>query len=244
MGDLGSVYEALRNDITDVVAPLDPDKLKTPVPATPGWTIRDVVAHLAADATYAIAGNFPSEFFQSFGDAAAVTRLNDWTKGQLSEREGRSLDALLKEWQESGDQLAAMMRGEVAWPEDTFLFIDRVIVTDAAVHQQDIFGALGLEQARDSVPIKLGVGGYVTTMGWRIASTGLPPLQLETEVKTYLAGEGEPGATVRATRFEFFRALSGRRNPEQIRGYDWEGDPEPYIELFYPYGVREEALGE
>lgn len=62
--------------------------------------------------------------------------------------------------------------------------------------------------------------------------------------KSDVAGDGEPGATVKTNRFEFFRAMSGRRSPDQIRAYEWDGDPEPYIPFFYPYGIREEALVE
>jgi uncharacterized protein (TIGR03083 family) len=244
MADLGNVYTQLRDNILEFVGGLEPQELERSVPATPGWSVRDVVAHLAADASYAIAGDFPSEFFQSFGDAAAVTMINDWTARQLKEREGRPLDELVREWNTSGDELASMMRSEKPWPEDTFIFIDRVITTDAAVHQQDIFGAFGVERARESAAIKIGVSGYIATIGWRLAAGNLPPLVVDVGDKTYTAGDGEPGATVRASRFEFFRAMSGRRNPDQVRAYGWEGDPEPYVPLFYPYGMRSDALVE
>jgi hypothetical protein len=29
-----------------------------------------------------------------------------------------------------------------------------------------------------------------------------------------------------------------------VRAYDWEGDPEGVLELFYPYGVRADSLEE
>jgi hypothetical protein len=38
--------------------------------------------------------------------------------------------------------------------------------------------------------------------------------------------------------------MSGRRSPDQIRAYDWNGDPEPFVDLFYIYGVRKEPLVE
>jgi hypothetical protein len=89
--------------------------------------------------------------------------------------------------------------------------------------------------------VKLGTSGYIATMGFRLSSVGIPPLAFDYG-KTSVTGEGEPAATVRASRFEFFRSLSGRRSPDQIRAYDWAGDPEPYIHYFYPYGVRADAL--
>jgi uncharacterized protein (TIGR03083 family) len=244
MAELADLYEELRDEIAQLVAGLGPEELDKPVPATPGWTIRDIVTHLAADASCTIAGDFPSEFFEAFGEAAGVTKVNAWTSRQLEDRRGRSLEDLLQEWKSSSTDLTAMMRGEKPWPEGIMPFSDRILLTDLTVHQQDIFGALGIERGREAAPIKIGLSGYITTMGWRLATANIAPLRFDLGDKSYVAGEGEPGATVHATRFELFRAMSGRRSPEQIRSYDWDNDPEPYVSYFYPYGIREEALVE
>lgn len=244
MADLADLYDQIRNDISELVAGLAPEELEETVPATPDWTIKNVVTHLAADATCITAGDFPREFFEAFGEASAVALVNNWTARQVREREGRSLEDLLQEWKSSGAAVTDMMRGAKPWPEDTLVFADRVLLTDAAVHQQDIFGALGIARARESAPIRIGLSGYVVTMGWRLASTGLPPLELDAGDKSYKAGEGEPDATVHASRFELFRAMSGRRSPEQIAAYEWKGEAEPYIPYFYPYGIRQDALVE
>lgn len=244
MADVADLYDQLRNEISELVASLDPEALDAPVPATPGWTIKNVVTHLAADATCVITADFPREFFASFAEPSAITTLNEWTARQVAEREDRSLEELLQEWKASGTELTAMMRGEKPWPENTQMFVDRIILTDAAVHQQDIFGALGIDRARDSAPIKMGLSAYAVAMGWRLSSAGLAPLRLDDEDKSYMAGDGEPHTTVRARRFELFRAMSGRRSPEQISAYEWDGDAGPYLPYFYPYGIRNEALVE
>jgi len=244
MADLADLYDQIRSEISELVAGLDPGELEKPVPATPGWQIKDVVTHVVADATCVIAGDFPREFFEAFGEPQAVAKVNDWTARQLQERDGHSLEELLQEWKTSANEMTVMMRGEKDWPDGSIVFTDRIILTDLAVHQQDIFGALGIERARESAPIKIGLTGYIATMGWRLAAAGLPPLAFDVGDKTYTAGEGEPAATVGATRFELFRAMSGRRNPEQIAAYTWAGDSEPYIPYFYPYGIRTDALVE
>jgi uncharacterized protein (TIGR03083 family) len=244
MAELFEIYEKLRDEIAELVAGLEPEELDKAVPATPEWTIRDIVAHLAADATCSIAGDFPREFFEAFGETAAVAKVNDWTSRQLEERRGRPLEELLQEWKASSVDLTAMMRGEKSWPEGTVPFGVRVLLTDLTVHQQDIFGALGIERGREAAAIKIGLSGYIATMGWRLAAANIPPLRFDVGDKSYVAGEGEPAATVRQTRFELFRAMSGRRSPDQIRRYEWVGDAEPYLPYFYPYGIRESALHE
>ena len=244
MGDIADVYQQVRTDISQLVTGLSAADLDRTVPATPEWTIRDVVTHLAADASCVIVGDFPREFFAAFGEPDAIRSLNEWTAGQISERAGRSFEEILDEWEGSAKTLVSIMRGETPLPEEAGMFADRALITDAAVHQQDIHGALGIDDGRDAAPVRIGLSGYIATMGWRLDDAGIPALVFDAGDKLRTAGSKDPGATARAARFEFFRALSGRRNPDQIRAWEWEGDPEPYVHYFYPYGLREDALVE
>ncbi len=244
MGDIADVYRETREAISSFVSELPEDKLELTVPATPKWTIRDVISHLTGDVERTIAGDFPMNFFQNFGEAAGVVELNEWTDAMVAARKDRSLTEVLEEWERESKQLEEMMRDSDKAPEGVPFIAGNVLVTDIGVHQQDIYGALGIERDRDSAPIKIGSSGYVVSMGWRLGPAGIPPLRLEMGEKIAQTNDGEPGATVRAPRWEFFRAMSGRRSPDQVRTYDWEGDPEPYIPYFYPYGMREEALVE
>jgi uncharacterized protein (TIGR03083 family) len=244
MGDIADVFEELRRDVVSFVESLPEEDLQRKVPAAPEWTVRDVIAHLAGDSNGVNEGDFPRQFFDSFGDEAAVVVLNQWTQGHVDHRKEMTLEEVIKEWDQSAAFIVATMRGDEPWPDNVPPFADRVLLTDLAVHQQDIYGAFGIERGRDGAPIRIATAGYVAILGLRLATAGIPPLHLDAGEKLYVTGKGEPGATVKASRFEFFRALSGRRSPEQIRGYEWQGDPEPYIPYFYPYGVREDALVE
>lgn len=244
MADTAALYDETRRSVSDLVRSLPEEQLDTPTPAAPNWTVRDVVSHLAGDVACIIVGDFPAEFFASFGEADAVVVLNRWTEGHIESRRDRSLEEVLSEWEDNAKVLTAMMSGDRPWPDGVPGFSDRVILTDLAVHQQDINGALGRDQDRDTPLIRIANAGYIATMGWRLAATGLPPLRIVTGDSERVAGDGEPAASVAGSRFELFRALSGRRNPDQIRAYEWDGDPEPYISFFYPYGIREEALVE
>ena len=244
MDDLADVYEATRISIRDLLESRPEEDLERPVPATPGWRVRDVVAHLVGDIECLTRGEFPSEFFGAIGDPAAVVTLNEWTSGHVSGRDGRSLQEMLKEWDEVVEPLLRMMRGQEPWPEGVLPLAEVALVTDLGVHQQDLNGAFGIERDRDSAPVKIGTAGYIAVMDMRLRSEGVGAVALEAPGKRWTAGGDEPQATVRASRFEFFRALSGRRSKEQLRSLEWEGDPEPFLDYFYPYGVREEALVE
>jgi uncharacterized protein (TIGR03083 family) len=243
MGDLADVYESTRRSILDVISE-HPDDLEREVPATPGWRVRDVVAHLVGDVECITRGDFPMTFFNSFGDRDALVELNEWTGGQVEARAGRPFEDVVEEWDKVAENLEATMRGERDWAQGVPPFADRVLITDLGVHQQDIFGAFGIESDREGAPIKIGVAGYIAIMDLRLRNDDGGTLTFEAPGKSWTAGQGEPQATVRASRFELFRALSGRRNVDQLLAFDWDGDPQPFISYFYPYGVREDALVE
>lgn len=244
MADAAAIYDETRTKISDLVRSLPESDLERAVPATAGWSIRDVVCHLSGDLACLIEGDFPREFFESFGDADAVTSLNRWTDGHITSRRDRSLEEVLSEWETNAKVFASMAAGERQWPDGIPGFADLVLLTDATVHLHDIYGALGREDERDAQAIRVANAGYIVAMGWRLSLAGIASLRVVAEGSDRVAGDGEPAATVRANRFEMFRALSGRRSPEQIRAFEWEGDAEPYIPYFYPYGIRHEALVE
>lgn len=243
MGDLGDVYESTRSSIVELVRSHS-DEIDRAVPATPDWRVRDVLSHLVGDVECILRGDFPREFFRSFGDADAIVSLNEWTQSHIDRRADRSLEEIIAEWDELTPSLMSTIRGETDWPDGVTAFADRVIVTDLGVHQQDLFGAFGVDGDRDGPAVKIGSSAYVATLDFRLRTDSRGAVAIEASDKRWVAGGDEPRATLRTNRFELFRALSGRRSPEQIRGYDWEGDPDPFVDYFYPYGVRREALVE
>src|SRR4051812_45521702 len=98
MADLAGVYDETRQRISAVVASLDDAGLDTAAPATPGWTVRDLVAHMTGDLAALLADDLPTSFFTSFGDPAELTKLNDWTDAMVVERRTRPIGEVLDEW--------------------------------------------------------------------------------------------------------------------------------------------------
>lgn len=242
MADSALLFREGRRKVAGLARGLTNDDLLSPVPATPGWTIRDIIGHLAGDSACVIAGDLPDAYFANFGDPSVVGVLNDWTAAQVSERAHLPLDAVLTEWEASATTIEKMMSGERSWPDGLPMFVDRVLLTDLGVHQQDIYGALGFVRDREDPLIRIATAGYVASMGFRLSAAGLPPLEVSAGDSVRQTHPGKVEARVSGSRFEIFRALSGRRNPDQVRAFDWEGDPEPYIPYVYPYGIRTEAL--
>lgn len=243
MSDIADVYEETRLSIAELVRSHE-DELDRPVPATPEWQVRDVVAHVVGNVEGILQGDFPSEFFGAFGDPDAIVSLNEWTDRYVNARRARPLEEILKDWDDLTPQLLSMMRGDTPWPDGVLSFADRALTTDLGVHEQDLYGAFGVNADRDGAVIKIGSSGYVTVLGMRLQSAGVGALAIEVPGKRWLAGGDDAEVTLRIDRFELFRALSGRRSADQVRAYDWSGDPEPFLPYFYPYGVREDSLVE
>jgi uncharacterized protein (TIGR03083 family) len=241
MADLAAVYDESRQRISCTVAALDSGALATPAPSTPGWSIADLVSHLTGDLVALLAGDLPENFFTSLGDPAEVAALNTWTERMVRERRGRAINDVLDEWAALTPRAWSLL-GSAEQAVGVMGFADRVLTTDIAVHEQDVYGALGVVRERNCAALRIATSFYVNVVGLRL--DGLPPVHFMTEQKTYHAGDGQPAATARVDRFELFRALSGRRSSDQIRDWEWTGDPDPYLPLFYLYGPRTEPLVE
>src|SRR4051794_9796354 len=84
--DFPEMYAACRGRVVDLVVTLPATDLERPVPGTPGWTVQDVVAHLAGVAADVVAGNA-----EGAGSPA-------WTANQVAERRGRPITDVAEEW--------------------------------------------------------------------------------------------------------------------------------------------------
>ncbi|MGI8707100.1 MAG: hypothetical protein ACR2LG_02690 [Actinomycetota bacterium] len=47
---------------------------------------------------------------------------------------------------------------------------------------------------------------------------------------------------LRTSTFELFRALHGRRTVDQVRAMEWDGDPEPWMPVFFVFGPAERVV--
>lgn len=221
--------------------------LRTRVPASPAWTVKDVVAHVAGVAADVGGGTVPPELdlVRALDDPTLAAIRDEMTARQVDSRRGVSVETILAEWQGHLGVLLAMIRGERPFPREV-PFADSILVTDLAVHTQDVRGALGVPGDRDSPGVGVALASYAAIVGLRLRMRGLPALRLRYGDKERIVGEddGSPGATLSADRFHICRALSGRRSRAQILAMDWDGDPGPYVGLIPAYGPREDDVVE
>ncbi|MDQ3877013.1 MAG: hypothetical protein M3290_01495, partial [Actinomycetota bacterium] len=213
MADLNSVYQATKSSIVEL-ARAHENELDRPVPATAEWSARDVLGHLVGNVEGVLRGDFPADFFTSFGEAGAVAGLNEWTARQLHKHEHMSLNELITTWDEMTPALFSMMRGDTPWPDGVFDYADRAITIDLGVHQQDLYGAFGIKAERDSAVVKVGTSAYVAILNMRLQSDGVGAVAIEVPGKRWVAGGDDPQVTLRTDRFELFRSMAGRRSPE------------------------------
>jgi len=245
MPDLAGAYEDARTTMIDLVRSAGEAAQTTRVPACPDWTIQDLVAHVTSIASEMSSGGVPADLnLIQFWDDDMSRRREDFVDAALAKRRDLSLEEIIAEWDAAAPILESMIRGEAPFPPESPPLVDWIVVTDIGQHLQDLAGALGLTSERESLATGLSLRSYVEGMRFRAAHDKLPAFRIRAGSREWVIGEGEPVATLTGDPFELARAASGRRSPDQIRAYDWEGDPEPFIVLFYPYGLRESALVE
>src|SRR5947208_144717 len=145
MRPLEELYEQGRDRVSRLVADADPEALEAPVPSCPAWSVRDVVAHLAGLCTDIVTGNV----------AGAATDV--WTDAQVTGRRGVAFSDVLGEWKTVGPQVAAML-------DDFPGHYGPQVITDLAVHEHDIRGALCRPGARESESVAAGLDFLLSTL--------------------------------------------------------------------------------
>jgi uncharacterized protein (TIGR03083 family) len=219
--DHASIYATTRGQITDLVSGLDDATANSVVPATPEWTVREVVAHLVGVLSDILAGNL---------DGVAS---DPWTAAQVAARGEKAIGELIEEWNEHAAAVEPIIPNFPADAAATLCF-------DIYTHEQDLRHALGRAGNRAGAPLDNAVERAVSSLGPRLTQAGLS-LRVESDGRQWTFGDN-PEVTLRTSPFELMRSIPGRRTADQVRGYDWSGDPEPYIPSYFLFGPRTEPL--
>jgi uncharacterized protein (TIGR03083 family) len=242
--EIEALYTTVQEELASLVL-ARADRSGVGVPACPGWSVRDVIAHVVGLARDAVTGNLPTmDLLEQWRDDEVVETRDRMTASQVDRVADLSIKDLVRDWQDLMAGLTSMLGGAIPFPDPAPLGLGPVLVTDLVIHDQDVRGALGVPHAPYGPASSLALATYCFAVDYRIRQLALPALEVRYGEKRRILGNGEPAATVTGERFELLRAFGGRRSREQILAFDWEGDPSPYVGLLPAYGERADRLVE
>ena len=205
----GPAYTALRQRVIDLVERATPDELEARAPATPEWRLRDILSHIVGVPADVLAGRMDG-----------VTT-DAWTQAQVDARAHLSVEQILDEWRTTGPEIDQLI--------PSFGVLAGQFLVDATTHEHDLRNGLGRADERDSDAVDLSFRWLGSRTGEIRAAAGVGACEIETDAGAVTFGAGEPTATASTTRFEFFRAATGRRSLSQIEAWGWSGDARPEL---------------
>lgn len=188
------------------------------VPACPGWTLRQVVAHLTGVAQDIISLNLEKK------------GTGPWADTQVARLDGHGIEDLLDLWGQSLDAVSTNL--DLASDAGVCQ-----LVFDTVTHEHDIRGALGEPGFRTGDPAFKAALSFVTTMGDQfIRQADLPALRLCTptigSVQLGNPHAARGGVALSISDFEALRAFGGRRSVAQLLALPWDGNPAELMPAF------------
>jgi uncharacterized protein (TIGR03083 family) len=208
-------YQRIRSLVDDETAGVE-------VPTCPGWTVKDVVAHLA-DFFVVYKSGDPREVFDA-----------GWGDRGVDQRRDRSLQECLEEWSDNLKNPGDLFESHLA----------PVAVADVLAHEQDIRTALDRPGARDDENIVPSIEMALSFLEQKAAGADLPTLRIVTDDVDRQIGDGEPDATLRVSTYDLFRTLHGRRTVDQMKVMEWSGDPGQWPHNLFIFGPTERVVEE
>lgn len=204
---IARLYQETRERILAAVGPGD---WSAAVPACPGWSVRDVVAHVTAIADDWV-NNGPLSGPPTDADTAAgVARFN-----------GRDVDSIVAVWDSAAAQLGKLAESDGV----------KAPLADLVVHEHDIRGAIARQGERDSAAVICASDQLLTSLETPVS------VRVTVEDAEYHCGpDGSPEMQLRTTRFEALRWRTGRRSRAQLAAMDWSADPAPVLDHLYLFG--------
>jgi uncharacterized protein (TIGR03083 family) len=212
-------YDAVRRRLEPVLSAADPQHA---VPACPGWSVRDVLAHLVGLCEDWVHGRF--EGYAS----------EEWTAAQLERHRGESCVSMLETWRATMRAFTELDDSPLGATPARWAF------GDAVVHEADLRGATSTGRVPETA-VELGLQGAVARWRQVLRGAGLGGVRVVLpdgqELRTSAPGD-ERAVEVGADPYEVFRGLAGRRSVAQVAGWSWSVDPSPYLAAGPPYPFR------
>lgn len=222
--DCGEVYERKRRELLELLRSLSENELRAIVPATPEWSVRDVLAHVVGVAADLNAGNFGGH-----------DDPDGWTGAQVRVRRDASIADLAAEWD----------REAPTFEEGLRLFgyeIGSHYVGDLLQHSGDVRHALNRARPADDEGLVVALHFYLSSFEQALASAGVGAVEISAADEHWTLGLGETVASITAERYELFRCLGGRRSEAQVRALQWEGDVNTILPVVSRYPLQQNPI--
>jgi len=242
------VLEALRaqrDELDGILAGLDDDRWATPTPRCPGWTVSDVVLHLAQTDEAAVAsaqGRFMS-FVSAAGGGQGPQDVDEAAAMLVAAERGGSVEQLYSRWRDGAEvQLASLAEGDlsrrVTWVagEMAARTLATTRLTECWIHTGDIADAVGVNlEPTDRL-------WHIARLAWRTLPYAFARAgrSLEGSVAVVLTAPDETtwefrdgdALTTITGRAEDFCLVAGRRVAPSVTSLVGEGpDADAVLEL-------------
>jgi uncharacterized protein (TIGR03083 family) len=208
--------------VIELAESLSDEEGRRSVPATPAWTVTELLAHMVGLTADVVAGDEPDDHNST------------WTQRQVDRRAGRVPAELVAEWRTLTQPMQDFLRGREPRP-----------LNDIVIHEQDLRGAVGRPGGRDSSALATVRDVMAERFATRVRKAHLPPVQLRSPAWIFSTGDGDPGLELFAPDFDLVRALMTRRTEDQLRQWSTAGAIDPYLPVFAGLGpLPEQPLPE
>lgn len=222
--DCGARYEALRGELIGLLRGLDDAARARTVPATPAWSVRDVLGHVTG-----LAEDLNALRFDAVDPDA-------WTAAQVARHRGEPLEATIAAWDREAPTFERGLR-ELGYETGSHF------VADLLIHVVDVRAALGLPIDRDHPATRVALDFYLDSLGEDLEDAHVGALAVETGTETRIVGPGDVAASVTVEPFEMLRACAGRRPAAAIAAYGWTGDLDAFVGRISRYATPATDVG-
>ena len=202
------IYARTRDDFIEQIRGLAPEQAATAVPLCPGWTVKDVVAHVCGIVADVLEGRL-----EGLGT-------DEWTARQVDTRAEMTAVEVCDEWASYGPGLDELLTANPA--------VGPRLIGDLIVHVHDAHAALELPVDTDSEATVVGAHRYVPDVQERVAERLGIALTVElSDGSTWPPPnpEATQQLSLRTTPYDFLRSVTARRNRAEVEALGWTGDP-------------------
>jgi hypothetical protein len=209
--DLPDTVRRIRERVQGLIAGCDADELTQKVGASPDFSVLEICSHLTGVVVDAANGDAPQ--YPLIGS-------DDRVRLHVTQSGADDVDEILAAWQAAEPKLVENSSDEQ---------LINVIV-ELTTREHDLRAQLDEPGHRDDVAMKIALDALSAAFSDRVKAAGAPPLRVTVEQwGTIIGDDGRSRECLVGDRYEFVRAMTGRRSRAQLDRWSWSTDASPYV---------------